>query len=262
MIAEDALKTYLKNHSSSDPFVAFLVTPGLEVGVNERILYSKDDFRHVASPNVVDEGGFDMDADQALCNGINHSFVDAAVNSFSKHYPFVLRPQQMWLLILQAVAEHVTQNSEELRSKWVNHTEGEIGLQVVRDDFVEGQANEWASVVDDGQSNSFASQIRKNAVQVDQLTPHFTGTKTRPVERIAQQITIMYACQDYYGYFLITFCGFPFIVMEGTLEDWKLLRRAAGQLLKDRCATKWGRRWGNSLLPLLDKLPIRSMRQG
>lgn len=250
--AEAALERYRQNNKSRDPFVAFLVTPGLKVGVPQRHSYERNDFRSVASPNVVDEGGFGMDADRAFGTGNRHSFVDSAVEAFSNHHPFVMRPQQIWLLLLQAVAEHVNQHAQALRSKWVHHTEGQKPLHVVRNDFVKNRTNDWASVVNDG-NNSFAGQIRQNAINIDQLKPNFTGAKTNAVEAIAQDITVMHACQEYFGYIFSTLCGFPFVVMEGTWEDWKLLRKEAEQLIKDRCLKKWASDWSDALLSLLDK---------
>ena len=42
-------------------------------------------------------------------------------------------------------------------------------------------------------------------------------------------------------------------MLQGTEADWQLLREAAGRLLA-RCEPEFARQWGDSLLPLLDKL--------
>ena len=254
MQAEEAVKLYRKSHASSrDPFVALLVTKGLQVGVSNKVSFCKEDFREVTSPNLVDPGGFDMDADNAISTRRDNSFVVTAVEAFSQHYPFALRPQHIWILILQAIAEHVNQNAEQLRPKWVKHKEGKIDLRVVCNQFVYGKPNNWASVVDGGEPDSFKAQIRANAINADALCPKFTGAATNAVEQIAQQITVMHACQEYLGYMCKTLCGFPFVVMEGSLDDWKLLRAEAETVLKDRCLEEWASQWSKALLPLLDK---------
>ena len=48
-------------------------------------------------------------------------------------------------------------------------------------------------------------------------------------------------------------CGFPKVVLSGTLDDWQLLRRNTEALLEDRCDPEFAERWGAALLPLLDK---------
>jgi len=50
-----------------------------------------------------------------------NGFVAAAAEAFSRHYPLVMAPQHVWMMILQGVSMHVGENSEEMRSKWVNH---------------------------------------------------------------------------------------------------------------------------------------------
>ena len=254
MNAEEAVELYRESHyAHGDPFVALLVTKGLEVSVPKETALSKEEFRKETAPNLVDAGGFDMDSDSAISTGSVNAFVSTAVDAFYRHYPLALRPQHIWLLILQAIAEHVNQNAEKVRSKWVKHKEGKKTLAVVRDHFVKGQPNNWASVVDDGVPDSFGAQIRENAINIDQLSPKFTGTATNAVEHIAYQITVMHVCKEYFDYVVITECGFPYIVMEGSLDDWKMLRAEAETLLKDRCVEKWASEWSKALLPLLDK---------
>ena len=259
MKAEEAVKQYRQSHySHGDAFVALLVTKGLQVGVSDQNSLSKEEFHKVTAPNLVDRGGFDMDADNAIHTNTrrvrDNSFIKTAVEAFSHHYPFALRPQHIWILILQAIADHVNQNAEEVRSKWVKHNEGKKTLVVCRDDFVRGEPNDWASVVvNDGEPDSFGAQIRENAINTTQLSPKFTGTATNSVEHIAQQITVMDVCKEYFKYGVYTLCGFPFVVMEGSLDDWKMLRAEAETVLKDRCVEEWASEWSKALLPLLDK---------
>lgn len=40
-----------------------------------------------------------------------------AIISWSKHYPFRLPVEHIWLLMLQAIAVHIDQNADKLRSK-------------------------------------------------------------------------------------------------------------------------------------------------
>lgn len=41
-------------------------------------------------------------------------------NAHTIHYPIRLKPDDIWLLIIQAFSNHININSEELRNKFVN----------------------------------------------------------------------------------------------------------------------------------------------
>merc|ERR1719393_1098675 len=49
-------------------------------------------------------------------------------------------------------------------------------------------------------------------------------------------------------------CGFPRVTLEGTADDWALLRDHAERLVSSRCDERWAGQWLASLLPLLDKI--------
>merc|ERR1719253_2365013 len=49
-------------------------------------------------------------------------------------------------------------------------------------------------------------------------------------------------------------CGFPSVLMEGTLDDWTLLRRNAELLIAGRCEQAFAKKWCAALLPVLDML--------
>ena len=52
----------------------------------------------------------------------------------------------------------------------------------------------------------------------------------------------------------MTMCGFPQVILEGTYDDWAMLRTNAEALISKRCQNKWADDWLVSLLPLLDKV--------
>jgi hypothetical protein len=206
-----------------------------------------------SSYGLVDAGGMSSHPsdEHMLCDGHRNGFIAAVTAAFAHHYPLALRPQHFWLLVAQGVAVHVDLNAEQVRSQWVHH-EGKKTLNVCCDDFTLGQANDWASTVS-GKPDSFSVQIAANTVAgvAEVLTPPFSGTTG--VEDIAQKIVVMDICKNYFDYKCSTCCGFPEITLEGTLEDWTLLREATQRLL-ERCAASFKTQWSASLLPLLDRL--------
>jgi len=205
---------------------------------------------------LVDAGGvFSFDQDAAVLDTRKvhpHSFIAAATTAFASHYPLSVRPQHFWMMILQAAATHVEQNAEEVRAQWVAH-EGKKELVVNCDEFGLGRKNNWASVVD-GKPDCFSAQIERNVVEgvAAELSPSFSSTSS--VENIALKITVMDITKSFFSFKCTTMCGFPRVIMEGTLKDWELLRSNAELLIKGRCAKAFAEQWCEALLPLLDIL--------
>lgn len=175
--------------------------------------------------------------------GYAHSFIAAANTAYNGHYPMVLSPDMIWLLIAQGFAIHVKENAESLRSKFVVH-EGKAKLKIYRDEFVRGFAgNDWEGVF-----SEFSQQIRDNIGPETHgiIAPSFSTTGI--VEKAAFEITLMDAVQEYFDYSVITRCGIPEYYIEGTLADWKLLKEKAESL--KRFELDW---WITCLIPLLEE---------
>ena len=234
---------------------------------------------------LIDEGGIstaydttqDLSNDHCFFNygprqSTGHGFLQAAVTAFSEHYPLIIRPQHIWIMILQVVAEHVNRNSVELRSKWISTpspatTEGDkstkITLVVSRPSFSLGQPNDWAGVVmrtsttdnADGEDDSFLKQIQDHTLDgvFDEIMIGDMLSNTTTVEKISMGITVMDALQCYFDYIVRTLCGFPSITLEGSLNDWKLIRTKAELLIRGRCLSSFADQWLVTLLPILDK---------
>lgn len=237
-----------------------LKTKPLDQLIGERILDShREEHRgpkasQPAPPGLVDAGGvMPHDPSEEVIGGSHpHGFIAAAISAFANHYPLALRPQHFWLMILQAIATHVGLNAEELRSKWVAH-EGKKELYVCRDDFVVCVPNDWAGVIDDPE-DGFLAQIGRNVVEgvMQDLQPAFGGTTAD--ERIASAITVMDATKSFFSFITVTtFCGFPSVTLEGSLDDWRALRAHAEALVMKRCSAEFAKKWCAALLPLLDK---------
>lgn len=68
---------------------------------------------------------------------------------------------------------------------------------------------------------SFVQQIREYTGQsiVDILTPNFTTTTA--ISFAVGQLSIMAAMKNYFNHrILLGGCGFPYVIIEGSLEDW------------------------------------------
>lgn len=177
-----------------------------------------------------------------------HGLLAAILIAFHNHLPLSLRPEHFWLLILQAVTKHVRQNSEHLRYSFVKH-EGKEAIELIRDEFKLGKrGNDWPGLVAE-----FAQEIEKRTVPgtFELVSANFSTTTA--VELVASQIAIMDMLQDFFEYRFHTLCGFPKITLEGTLQDWQLLRVQAEKLISEKCLSAFGHKWQLALLPVLDR---------
>jgi hypothetical protein len=172
-----------------------------------------------------------------------HPFVDAAFTAFSDHYPLVLTPDAIWLLIAQGFAQHINNHAERLRHRCVSH-QGKMTIKVRRDSFVKGNAeNPWPEVF-----TEFSGAVRDNTVPgVHRLiVPRFSTTGA--IEQAAAEITMMDAMKAFFEYEFHTMCGIPRITIEGTLADWVEIRERAIALAEFNLS--W---WTKELVPVLDQ---------
>ena len=180
-----------------------------------------------------------------------HPFLLAVTTAYDKHYPLVLSPDMIWLLILQGLASHVNANAEALRKRFVAH-EGKLVLKLKRDGFQKGNPNnDWEGVFAE-----FSSKLRTH------IGPDSHGlivnefSTTGAVEKAAMEVSLMDTLQSYFVFSMTTLCGFPSITLEGTTSDWQQLRGRAKHLAA--YDLDW---WIPSLLPLLDQFVLASQGQ-
>lgn len=171
-----------------------------------------------------------------------HPFFEGMYAAYADHRPFTLSPDIMWLLICQGFANHVNNNSEELRKLLVDF-DGKTSL-VVRNDRIrlDDPKSPWAEVFPE-----FSKQIAVHTGQ--QLTNALTAdfSTTTLVTRVASQITLMNALKSYFDFIVIRIgCGIPKITLEGTPKDWQLVLNKTQALRKYKL--DW---WIDEIEPLL-----------
>eukprot|EP00484_Ammonia_sp_Unknown_P010376 CAMPEP_0197074826 /NCGR_PEP_ID=MMETSP1384-20130603/211301_1 /TAXON_ID=29189 /ORGANISM="Ammonia sp." /LENGTH=447 /DNA_ID=CAMNT_0042513667 /DNA_START=62 /DNA_END=1405 /DNA_ORIENTATION=+ len=199
------------------------------------------------------KAAFDWDK-QLVSNGVtSNSFINCCEKAYGQHYPLLLKPEHIFYLILHGICKHVDKNAEKLRTKFVNHADGKIKLTVKHDAYAFGPENsknaDWNAIIE-----QFVSMIDKNSKQdVAQLFDSNFSTSTL-TEKIAAKITLMATVKHYFEYEMMAcVCGFPEITLDGTVEDWILLRQKVQTLLSSKCDKRFGEKWAKSLLPVLDR---------
>ena len=183
---------------------------------------------------------------------VEHPFVAALHRAFRDHRPFVLSPDMLWLLIAQGFASHVRLHAEELRPQLVAH-EGRVKIEVRRDDFVKGDArNPWPEVF-----GEFNDEVRKHLGRDTHhlLVPAFSTTG--PVEKAVTEIVLLSALSPFFSYSLLTRCGIPEIVVEGTEDDWASLIDRTRDL--GRFGLRW---WTDKLVEILEQIRATTCGNG
>ena len=164
-----------------------------------------------------------VDADSLVTYG-SHSFISGMREAYWHHRPITLSPDMIWVLIAQGFSHHVNANAKALRDRMVDF-EGKKELTCVCDvEFIE--QIDWEKTVD-----SFSIKIAENTKgNIAEIIKADFSTTTQ-VERIASEITLMSAVKDY---FVLTAamigCGIPYVVLEGTPDDWQRVYDKAMQL--------------------------------
>ncbi|MBU0488358.1 MAG: DUF4419 domain-containing protein [Bacteroidetes bacterium] len=156
------------------------------------------------------------DKDKKLVASRMHPFIAALHYGFAHHRLVSISPDMAWLMILQGFARHIYYYSDSLKTALVDFP-GKKKLQVRHDEFVKGNLyNAWDKVFPE-----FTGQIKEDmgAAMVDSMLLHFSTTTAK--DEIACQITLMDALSDYYSFDVLTACGIPYVILEGTPEDWK-----------------------------------------
>jgi len=147
---------------------------------------------------------------------IKGAFYRAVHLAFTCHFPLILSPDIIWLIITQGLAVHINQNSEKLRSHFVSF-QGKMEISVRRDEFVlDGVNNDWAGCI-----SEFSADIEKHIGSETHKLIVADFSTTGPTERIASEIVLMDSMKAYFRYIIVTACGIPQITIEGTVDDWK-----------------------------------------
>jgi len=161
--------------------------------------------------------------------------------AFNEHRPLVLSPDMIWLTVVQGLAQHVRNHRDELWHHFAGADEAPT-LSVVRDDFVKGSPeNLWADIVKElaDQVGAYLPEVR------EQLVPLFSTTG--PHERMAFELALLEVVLPFYLYEVMAICGIPRITLEGTTDDWRMLRERVDYLR--RFDVDW---WIDKLVPVCD----------
>ena len=223
----------------------------VEQTISEVVSVEGEPFGRWGEPTVtvpdVEAGELEATAGTQLMPGtFKNSLATAAYFAFAKHLRLVLTPDSVWQVIAQGLAIHIKENSERLRSKFVDF-EGKKEITIRRDSFVRhgGHKNDWTGVFGD-----FSTAIREyvGPWTHDVIVPQFS-TST-PTTQVAAQITLMDAMSKYFDYDVCTECHIPEFQILGSAADWEAMQERVRAFLKIDKTLDW---WVEPLAAFLDE---------
>ena len=153
-----------------------------------------------------------------------HPFIDALYISFATHRRISISPDMIWLMICQGFSTHVNQNTEKLRSKFVDFNDKK--KLIVNTDLIEGQfikgsiSSPWPSAFN-LMADSISKYVKPNIYNL--YVQSFSTTT--PTIKSAYEVSLLDVMSGYFEYEYFSACGIPEIIIEGTTEDWKKIKR-------------------------------------
>ena len=213
-------------------------------------------FRNVISDNNkrVFGFGFDFDASSDFepihysFRGIRNHFIIALHLCFMHHLPLQLRPDDIWLIIAQGLAAHIShdENAEKLRKKFVDF-DGKKKI-VVRDDSlnINSNNNDWTPVL---QQFSDGCRELTNTKIVDLMTCNFSTTST--VTQVASQCVLFKALSKYISFHTRTCSGIPEIHLIGEVSDWIKIQSKVTEIAEMDIDLDF---WLKHLVPIVDNI--------
>lgn len=168
-----------------------------------------------------------------------NALVGAVHYAFAKHRILTLSPDMIWLTISQGFSNHINANSEELRARFVRH-QGKRKLTV---ETMSISQEVWSEVV----PQFVNGMVQDVGPGIANLFENSFST-TDDTSRLASQMIMMDAFQEYFEFELMCICGIPNIRLLGTEEDWIEIRKRVDVIAEYDLS--W---WTDALAPICDQ---------
>ena len=145
------------------------------------------------------------------------------------HYPIIIKPDDIWLLIVQAFSHHVNINSESLRNMFVDFSgKKELSVDYPLSDIKE--VNKQVLEDFSKQTNNKMKEFLGEKL-MDILTPNYSTTDYDSL--IICKISIIGSFKKYFDYTMSSCgCGVPYLILEGTAEDYEKIKSKSQYLSK------------------------------
>lgn len=152
----------------------------------------------------------------------NQGLISAIFNAYINHTALKMRPDDIWISILQSFSCYVNTHSEMVRRVFVNH-DGKKNIAIPIHTMPHND-DMWDNLFE-----QFTTEIQKDVNKgiLKWMTPEFTTTTSN--DKIISQISIMDSMKSYFEYGAIMGCGIPRVTLCGNKDDWlKLCDKISG----------------------------------
>jgi hypothetical protein len=150
-------------------------------------------------------------------------FVLAAHSAYDMHQPFIISPDAIWVLLLQAFTEWIRREPAQFKVALVGNTTPPPCV-IVRDDFLLNSAtNNWPSLIPE--INSYLLEIlgldNYNMLAAPLSTNVGTLYGAAPTVVLGGMATTVETWTDYQ---LVTNCAISKYIIQGAADDWEKIR--------------------------------------
>ncbi|KAJ7162669.1 hypothetical protein C8R43DRAFT_991113 [Mycena crocata] len=168
----------------------------------------------ISNASGVGGRGRDMTAKIPNLVPSNNGFVNTVITAYNQHHALIIRPDDVWLVILSQFNFFVNANAELLRASFVAH-EGKEELIITAD------GNRYS--LDFGaMSRQMVDLIEKNVADPtlrEWIVPTFSTTTV--IDTTVSAVLMMATLKEYFAYgFVGISCGIPRVTLSGEKSDW------------------------------------------
>lgn len=154
----------------------------------------------------------------------NNGFASAVEKAYTYHYPLVISPDDIWLLICQGFAHHVNHDPKKYEDLLLKKDHPKV-LSVWNDSLPSLAASDWKNLI-----HSFTKQADKFLVGKTNAFFAKQFSTTTPMITTVYEATLMETLKSYFAYYGGSGCGIPYVKIKGTTQDWKTIYASLDQL--------------------------------
>ena len=185
-------------------------------------------------------------ANKSLVDGDDNAFFSMVCLAYAQHRPIVLSPDIMWILICNGYSQYVNRDPEKFRQYLVGHEGKEtLMIKTTLETTTAQKVEKFAELI--------AKETKGDVAEL--MTCNFSTTGM--IERMVSQITLMETVKEYFDFLEgLVGCGIPSVTLEGTPDDWRLLREKTRKLGEFGVKT-----WTDKLDPILNEFVLAAEGQ-
>ena len=160
--------------------------------------------------------------------GIN--ILQGFYSAYENHLPICLTPDIIWLLIVQGFSQHVNYNAEKLREKFVNF-EGKKELEIIipkYHSYKQMKSEDYEELFE-----NLTEKIKENIGEELINTIDFNFSTSNKITKVVGYASIMSSMKKFFEFTgFCHMCNYPYIILEGKLEDWENILKKTKALSK------------------------------